>query len=65
MHIKLTRTNGNPFYVNPLFIMRIEYRQLGGSVLTMYGETIEVQEPPESINTKTKEAFRFVLTSFA
>ena len=51
MFIKLTRTDGRPIWLNPEFIVTVESRKGGGSIVVPGGDGLDydVVEPPETV----------------
>lgn len=51
MFIKLTRTDGRPIWINPEFVVTIEGRRDGGSIVVPAGDGIDydVKESPDAV----------------
>ena len=51
MFIKLTRTDGRPIWINPDFIVTVESRKDGGSIVVPGGDGLDydVKESPETV----------------
>lgn len=51
MFIKLTRTDGRPIWINPEFIVTVEGRKDGGSIVVPAGDGLDydVKESPDSV----------------
>ena len=51
MFIKLTRTDGRPIWINPEFIVTVEGRKDGGSIVVPAGDGLDydVKESPDAV----------------